>query len=153
MANDRRSDREVGIPADLLEYFVVSIPDPEGIASICAELVRLVEDHTLRILDVVVLSIGADGRVDTLEVEAIEGLRTVTNHLGSLGAFASRHDISLVGMSLRPGSCAVLVVAEDRWAERLSVAARELGGSIVAGERIARERAEAAIRRTGPVGA
>jgi hypothetical protein len=36
-------------------------------------------------------------------------------------------------------------VAEDRWAEQLSVAAREAGGHIVAGERIPSRRVEAAL--------
>jgi hypothetical protein len=36
-------------------------------------------------------------------------------------------------------------VAEDRWAEQLSLAARGVGGRIVAGERIPAPRVEAAV--------
>ena len=63
------------------------------------------------------------------------------------GALLSRHDIELVSLALQPGDCAIVLVAEDRWAEPLAVAARGLGGEVRAGERIARERVEAALVR------
>jgi hypothetical protein len=63
------------------------------------------------------------------------------------GTLLSRHDLDLVALALQPGDCAVVIVAEDRWAEPLAVAARALGGEVRAGERIARERVEAALAR------
>jgi hypothetical protein len=42
----------------------------------------------------------------------------------------------------------VVLVAEDRWAVPLAAAAQALGGEVRAGERIARERVEAALRRS-----
>ena len=42
----------------------------------------------------------------------------------------------------------VVVVAEDRWAERLAAAVRGFGGEVRAGERIARERGRGRARPT-----
>jgi hypothetical protein len=137
------------VRADLVEYFVMSIPGSEAVSPICDELVRLVDNKTLRILDLVILCVGSGGTLETVEADAVESLTRLTKGAGWLGGVASRHDISLVASSLPPGTTAVMVVAEDRWAERLSTAASAIGGSILAGERIGPDRVEAALERAG----
>ena len=61
------------------------------------------------------------------------------------GVLLSHHDLSLIALALAPGDGAIVVVAEDRWAEHLAAAAHAVGGEIRAGERIARTRVEAAL--------
>ena len=63
------------------------------------------------------------------------------------GVLLSRHDVELVSLALQPGHCAVVLVAEDRWAEPLATAAHAVGGEIRAGERISRHRSRPALAR------
>ena len=85
--------------------------------------------------------------VTPLEPATVESIR----HLPvTVGAMLSEHDLELAALALRPGSAAVIVVTEDRWATPLSVAARRAGGQILAGERIPAARVATALARPRP---
>ena len=58
----------------------------------------------------------------------------------------SDDDIALACQALQPGTSALIIVAEDRWAQLLADAARGGGGRIVGGERIPRHRLEQSQR-------
>src|ERR671911_8950 len=64
---------------------------------------------------------------------------------GEVGGLLSDRDIDQASVVLEPGTAALLLVAEDRWAQPVSAAAQHAGGRIVAGERIPRARVEAAL--------
>jgi hypothetical protein len=116
------------------------------LSAVAPELVRTMESSAVRILDLVVVSVGSDGEAEVVESDSIPGWTGVQRSIsGSVGVLLSRHDLELVAFALRPGDCAVVLVAEDRWAEPLAAAARAVGGEVRAGERIARERVEAAL--------
>jgi hypothetical protein len=138
--------RSGSIATDLVEYLVLVVPGREGLSSIAPELVRTVDSSAIRILDLVVVSIRSDGTTDLVDTGSIPGMAGLQRSIGdSAGVLLSGHDIELVAFALRPGDCAVILVAEDRWAEPLAAAARAAGGEIRAGERIARRRVEAAL--------
>jgi hypothetical protein len=82
-----------------------------------------------------------------IEAGFVDGLGALPGLSRCFGVFLSRHDVELVALALQPGSAAIVVVVEDRWAESLSAAARAAGGQVHAGERIGRERVEAALAR------
>jgi Family of unknown function (DUF6325) len=135
------------IVTDLVEYLVLVLPGPHALPDVGPELVRTVKSSAVRVLDVVVVNVGHDGKPETLEVDdlpSLAGIRTATSFCGVL---LSRHDIELVSLALQPGQCAVVLVAEDRWAGPLAAAAHAAGGEVRAGERISRERVEAALAR------
>jgi hypothetical protein len=145
------------IATDLVEYLVLVVPGPEGLSSLAPELVRTAECSAVRILDLVVVSVGSNGEVDIVDTDSIPGLAGIQGSIGgSNGVLLSRHDLELVAFALRPGDCAVILVVEDRWAEPLAAAARAAGGEVRAGERIARDRVEASLAgdpgRTAQVG-
>ena len=140
---------EAAIATDLVEYIVLVVPDLQALATIGSELVRSVDNSTIRILDVVIVSVGDDGSATVIEAGSVEGLGALPGLSRCFGVLLSRHDVELVALALQPGSAAIVVVVEDRWAESLSVAARAAGGQVHAGERIGRERVEAALAR-GP---
>jgi hypothetical protein len=139
--------RSTPVSTDLVEYMVLSVrnPDPEGLSRIGAELARSVESKAIRILDLVVIRVRDDGTPDVLEAESIDGLAGVRDVSTLPGVLLSHHDLSLIALALAPGDGAIVVVAEDRWAEHLAAAAHAVGGEIRAGERIARTRVEAAL--------
>jgi hypothetical protein len=135
------------IATDLVEYLVLVIPGPDALAVVGPELVRLADSAAIRILDVAIVTAEDRGTAAIVEIDAVEGLEPVREMSACYGTLLSRHDLDLVALALQPGDCAVVIVAEDRWAEPLAVAARALGGEVRAGERIARERVEAALAR------
>jgi hypothetical protein len=106
-----------------------------------------VATSAIRILDMVVVKFDANGVTETLEPDSIECLAQLQESSPCAGVLLSRHDIELVSLALRAPSAAIIVVAEDRWAESLSVATRAAGGEVRAGERIARQRVELALAR------
>ena len=95
----------------------------------------------------VVVTVDGNTSPEVVEIDAVRGLDAIRERTACYGVLLSRHDIELVALSLQPGDCAVILVAEDRWAEPLAVAARAIGGEVRAGERIARDRVEAALAR------
>ncbi len=138
---------QAGIATDLVEYLVLMIPGPQALSSVGPDLVRMVDSAVIRILDLVVVTIDERGRPEIVEIDSISDLDVIIDVTTCHGFLLSRHDIELVSLAMRPGDCAVILVAEDRWAEPLAAAARALGGEVRAGERIARERVEAALAR------
>ena len=136
------------IASDLVEYFVLVLPNLHTLATVADELAHVVATSAIRILDMVVVSFDEDGMAEIMEAESIECLAPLHRASPFAGVLLSRHDIELVSLALRPPNAAIIVVAEDRWAESLSLAARAVGGEVRAGERIARQRVELALSRT-----
>jgi Family of unknown function (DUF6325) len=135
------------IATDLVEYLVVVLPGLHTLPAIADELTLLVASSAIRILDMVVVRFDEQGVAEAMEAESFECLAPLLDASPCAGVLLSRHDIELVSLALLAPSAAVIVVAEDRWAEPLSVAARAAGGEVKAGERIARQRVELALSR------
>jgi hypothetical protein len=135
----------VGPDLDLLEHVLVSAPDLAGLGPVASATAGLVVGGAIRLVDVVGL-VRADGEagVRVLEPEDTEPLRLLAAYAEG-GPLLSRHDIELAAVSLAPGVAALLLLLEDRWAAALSNAARSVGGQVVAGERVARDRVRAAL--------
>ena len=132
------------LATDLVEYFVVVLPDRASLGSVAPAVADLVRSARIRVLDIVVLDRRSDGGLDVLEVGDIEHLVALSELDGEVGLL-SENDLALASRAVRPGEVGLVVVAEDRWAEQLSRAARRAGGHIVAGERIPALRVEAVI--------
>jgi hypothetical protein len=124
-----------GPATDLVEYLVVTLPDVGSLGTVVPALTDLVRAEQLRVLDVVVLARARDGGLEVLEVADVDDLAPLRDLAGDLGLL-SENDLRLASRAVRVGEVALVVVAEDRWAERLSAAARQAGGQIAAGERI-----------------
>jgi hypothetical protein len=138
---------------DLVEYVVISVPDLSAAVGVAAALKQLVESAQIRILDLVGVDIGPDGRFAAVEPEQLAGLAALDSVEGEVGGLLSEDDIALAGGALQPGTSALMVVVEDRWAQLLADAARDSGGRIIGGERIPRHRLEQSRRaRPGPEG-
>ena len=134
------------VVTDLVEYFVVVVRDTESLEKLVPALVEVVRSCAIRILDLVAVATDSNGVARFIEVDAIASLHDLTLLDAPLGGLLSTHDIDLVSLALAPDSTAIILVAEDRWAEPLSVAARQSGGEVLAGERIPRSRVEAALK-------
>jgi Family of unknown function (DUF6325) len=129
---------------DLVEYVVVSFPDREALRSVVPALTEMVRAERIRVLDIVVLVRAPDGLLDLLEIGDVEALTPLGEIEGDLGLL-SENDLRLAARAVPPGEAGLILVAEDRWAEQLSLAAHRVGGRVVAGERIPSLRVEAAL--------
>jgi Family of unknown function (DUF6325) len=134
-----------GVATDLVEYFIVSVPNVESLVGLGPALVKLVKRAAIRILDVVVLVKDADGAVALLELDAVDSMTALRALDNDVGGMLSDHDLELAALALRPGTTGVVIVTEDRWAKPLSTAARRAGGQIIAGDRIPASRVESIL--------
>ncbi|GAA4690889.1 DUF6325 family protein [Nocardioides conyzicola] len=139
---------------DLVEYVVINLPDLGSSLTVAQALRSLVETSRIRILDLVGVVTDAEGRYTVAEPELVAALADLRSVDGEVGGLLSDDDIALACRALRAGSSALILVAEDLWAQELADAARSGGGQIVGGERIPRHRLEQArhARQSGPAG-
>jgi hypothetical protein len=129
------------VRTDLVEYFIVVVPDLGSVKTIASAVAALADDAHIRVLDAVALVRTQDDGVEVLELEdstALEALRPPEPP----DALLSDHDVALASLALPTGTAGLVVVVEDRWATSLSAAVRGAGGEIVAGERIPAARVE-----------
>jgi Family of unknown function (DUF6325) len=139
------SDQPDDVVSDLVEYFIVAMPNLDWLSTLAGALVRVVKSAAIRILDLVVVLKDREGVVTALELDAVESMAPLRELVGEAGRMLSEHDIELASFALRPDSAGLVLVTEDRWAEPLSTAAQRAGGLIVAGERIPASRVESAL--------
>jgi hypothetical protein len=130
------SHRPAELATDLVEYFVVVLPERAALGGVVPAVTDMVRSQRIRVLDLVVLARGPDGALEVAEVGDADDLAALRELEGDTGLL-SENDLRLAASAVRPG--------EDRWAEQLSTAARGVGGRIVAGERIPSARVEAAV--------
>ena len=133
------------VATDLVEYFIVAVPDVQSLSGLGPALAELVKRAAIRILDVVVLVKNDDGAVDLLELDAVDSMAALRGLDDDVGGMLSDHDIELASLALRSGTTGMVIVTEDRWAEPLSTAARLAGGQIIAGDRIPASRVESVL--------
>jgi Family of unknown function (DUF6325) len=134
---------------DLVEYLVVVVPDLGSLSTVTPALADLVASAAIRILDLVCVSKSAEGgELTVVEFEEAEGMSALESVDGDIGGLLTTRDIETASRLLAPGSSAILLVVEDRWAQALSTAAKRAGGRVVGGGRVARPLVEAALEAT-----
>lgn len=155
MTGARRTDEhQPALHADLVEYFVVVAPDRDGLVSVAAAVAELVRESSLRVLDVVALVRSPSGELNVWDVDPFPELVELASPTpAATAAMLSENDIELSSLAVPPGAAGVVVLAENRYAESLSVAARSVGGQIAAGDRIPPPRVEALLSRLDSLGA
>jgi hypothetical protein len=101
-----------------------------------AELVRLSDAGTIRVLDLLILQKAADGSVDAYEIDetdAVDEIRALEAHVSEILA---ADDVLNLAAAMEPGSVAGVLVWENTWAAPFASAARRAGGQLIATGRI-----------------
>ena len=100
--------------------------------------VDLVDRGIIRVLDVLIVRQNEDGTVSGFEATDLDG-----DSIGDLKVFEGastgllgEDDVAAVGETIEPGSAAVMIVYENRWAAPFAAAVRRNGGVLVANQRI-----------------
>ena len=133
-----------------VEIAVFSFPGSRFNGQIVPALRALVDDGTVRVLDLAVVMKAEDGSVSWVEVE------DAAVHVPELAGFhddpvdlLNEEDIMLLAEEVAPGSSAAVVVWEHAWSERLSAAVEGSGGFVVAREYIPENVVAAAFAAAG----
>ena len=121
-----------------VDYLVVEFPP--GVSNfdgtMAAELAKLVEAGTIRILDLLILVKDEDGSIDAMEIDDLDGGDELRNAETQLADLLAEDDVVHLAAAMEPGTTAGVVVWENSWAAPFASAARRAGGQLIANGRI-----------------
>ena len=124
-----------------LEYVVVGFEGNRFDGSIAHEIAKVVENKTIRLVDVVFMTKDTTGDVAVLEIDNKDDPRfaSFAPLLGdSMGLFTPE-DIETIALGLRPDTSALVMLFEHRWAENIKAAMTAAGGFLIGRATIAPE--------------
>ena len=137
---DQPTDQDAGSVDELgpVDWLVLEFPGSRFSGEIAPILDGLVENDTIRVLDLVMVRKAEDGSLDFFELsdlddDEIGGLRAYETELALL---LSEEDMTSVAAAIDPGSTAAVLVWENLWAAPFGSAVRRAGGQMVATGRI-----------------
>jgi hypothetical protein len=128
-----------------VEYVILGFPENQFTGEIVPELAKLIENGTVRILDLVFVTKDAEGDVAVIEFDEHEGLVAFAELEGEVGGLIGQEDIDHATADLPPNSSIALLVWEDVWATPFMEAVRRAGGEVLEGARIPHELIEVAL--------
>ena len=130
-----------------VEYVLIAFPGNRFKGEIVPAVAELVDDGTVRIIDVVFIKKDADGNTTMFEYDMLDDVLAFgfADVDGEAGGVLNDEDLELVAETLEPDSSAALIVWEHRWAARVAQAIRDAGGRIIASERVPDEVVEQAL--------
>jgi len=129
-----------------VDYAIVAFPGNQFRGEIGPALAELVEDGTIRIIDIAFVGKDAEGNavgVELMELdpEVQKGLDAAQIEVNGL---LNEDDLEMAAEALDPDSSAALIVWENVWARKVTQAMRDAGGQVAAFERIPHEIVQAA---------
>ena len=131
-----------------IEYLVVAFPGNKFKGEIIPALAELVENETIRILDLVFIIKDEEGNVAAVElgeVDPEDEAAGMTDIADIDSGLLNEEDIALAAEALDLNSSAGLLVFENVWAARFAEAVRNADGQLVANERIPYDIVQAAL--------
>ena len=101
-------------------------------------LIDLVDRGIVRVLDVTFVRKDADGSFSGFDLAGLDrdSVGDLVEFAGASTGLISDSDVALAAAELEPGSAAVMIVYENRWAAPFAAAVRRNGGVLIATERI-----------------
>ena len=121
-----------------VDYVVVEFPAGASnfTGEMAKELLALVDSGTIRVIDVLILTKGEDGRVEAMELSDIDELGPLQAVEAQLAEFLAAEDVEHLAAAMDPGSTAGVLIWENLWAAPFASAARRSGGQLIATGRI-----------------
>ena len=129
-----------------VDYAVIAFPGNRFRGEIGPALSDLVDNGTIRIIDIAFVGKNPDGDVVALELTELDpDVQASLDSAGiEVGGLLNEDDLMSTADALEPDSSAALIVWENVWARRVTQAMRDAGGVLVAFERIPHEVVQAA---------
>jgi hypothetical protein len=121
-----------------VDYLVVEFPPGHQnfTGEMAAELVRLSDAGTIRVLDLMILQKAEDGSVDAYEIDDTEDAGEIRALETQVSEILAADDVMHLAAAMEPGSVAGVLVWENTWAAPFASAARRSGGQLIATGRI-----------------
>ena len=121
-----------------VDYAIIVFPGNRFRGEIAPAIADLVDDGSIRIIDIAFVGKDADGSTVAMELTELdpdvqEGLEALGIEVGGL---FSDDDLIGAAEALEPNSSAALLIWENVWARKVAQAMRDAGGVLVAFERI-----------------
>jgi uncharacterized membrane protein len=113
-------DKEALMTVGPVDVYIIGFPGNKFSGRIAPAIVELVENGTIRVLDLLFVMKDADGTVTTLEAADIgeEGAAYLSLDVAQPGALGSE-DAEEVSDDLPPDSSALLIAFENLWAAKV----------------------------------
>ncbi len=129
-----------------VDYAIIAFPGNRFRGEIAPAIADLVDDGTIRIIDIAFVGKDGDGNAVAMELTELdpdvqEGLEKAGIEVG--GLFSDK-DLMDVAEGLESNSSAALLVWENVWARKVAQAMRDAGGVLIAFERIPHDVVQAA---------
>jgi hypothetical protein len=101
-------------------------------------LLDLVDQGIIRVLDVLFVMQGPDGTFSGFEATDVEPNRIGDMHVfaGASSGLLGTDDVTTVAETIEPGTAAVMIMYENRWAAPFAAAVRRNGGVLLDNQRI-----------------
>jgi len=120
-----------------IDYVVIEWPGRQPRGEVAPHLVDLMERGLIRVLDLAVIAKDEEGSVARLEISDVGSeVDEFAVFEGVSSGLLSDDDTAEAAAALEPGTSAVLLVYENRWAAPFAAAVRRSGGQLVADGRI-----------------
>jgi len=121
-----------------VEYIAIAFPGSRFSGQIIPALQELVDNGTIRILDLVIIHRQDNGDIEAAELsDASPEESAVLSTLGVVGMrLLGEEDVEDIGGALDPGSSCALMVWENVWASRFAKSLRDADGVLIANGRI-----------------
>jgi uncharacterized membrane protein len=121
-----------------VDYAIIAFPGNQFRGEIAPAIGDLVDDGTIRIIDIAFVAKDSDGNTVAMELldldpDVQEGLAKLDIEVSGL---FSDEDLIGAAAELEPNSSAALLIWENVWARKVAQAMRDAGGVLVAFERI-----------------
>jgi hypothetical protein len=117
-----------------IDWLLIEARDKEINGELIPPLLDLVDRRLIRILDVLVIVKRGEGDFDALTTDKLDPAK-----VGNLGALAgassgllSAEDAATAASAMQQNSIGLLVVYENLWSLPFAIAARKVGGQLVA---------------------
>lgn len=129
-----------------VDYAIIAFPGNQFRGEIAPALGELVEDGTIRIIDIAFVGKSANGDTVAMELTELDpDVQAGLEKLGiEVGGLFNEDDLMDAAEGLEPNSSAALLVWENVWARKVAQAMRDAGGELVAFERLPHDVVQAA---------
>ena len=123
-----------------IELIAIKFPGNKFSGEIVPALAELIEQNTIRVIDIIFVRKGEDGVVDVIEISELDDHTYATYEavIADVGGMLGEEDAQQFSGLLEANSSAAVMVFENVWATRFVEAVRNANGEVLFNERIPR---------------
>ena len=118
-----------------IDYVILEWPGRQPSGEAAPLIVDLADKGIIRILDIAFMVKAEDGTVASIELADLDG-DGFADFEGASSGLIGPDDLDEAAAALAPGTCAAVLIWENRWAAPVAVALRKSGGQLVASGRL-----------------